>query len=221
MSDKLFEDFNPVSSKQWKQKIQYDLKGADYNETLIWNTNEDISVKPFYHSDDINFNEFQSARNEEWKICQSIYVSNSKNANLKALHVIERGVECIKFIIPNDTIPISELIQNIDSTIIPLYFELHFLSEDFTTNLLEYVSKSNISISAINVQTDIIGNLVRTGNWYNNLKDDFNKLNHIVVKTKSITINSSIYQNAGANMVQQLAYSIAHANEYFNYFEEN
>ena len=31
MSTKLFDDFNQVSSKQWKQKIQFDLKGADYN----------------------------------------------------------------------------------------------------------------------------------------------------------------------------------------------
>lgn len=221
MSDKLFEDFNSVSSKHWKHKIQYDLKGADYNETLIWNTNEDISVKPFYHSDDINFNEFQTARNEEWKICQSIYVSNSINANLKAINAIERGAECIKFIIPNDTISISELIQNIDFDTLPLCFELHFLSEDFITNLSKSISKSSIFINGISIQIDIIGNLVRTGNWFNNLKDDFTKLNHIVSETKSITIDSSIYQNAGANMVQQLAYSISHANEYFNYFEGN
>ncbi len=31
-----------------------------------------------------------------------------------------------------------------------------------------------------------------------------------------ISINTGLYQNAGANMVQQIAYSVAHANEYFN-----
>jgi methylmalonyl-CoA mutase len=34
MATNLFEDFDPVSSKQWKQK-KFELKGADYNETLI------------------------------------------------------------------------------------------------------------------------------------------------------------------------------------------
>jgi methylmalonyl-CoA mutase len=34
MTTNLFEDFDPISSKQWKQKIQFEL-GADYNETLI------------------------------------------------------------------------------------------------------------------------------------------------------------------------------------------
>ena len=68
MNNNLFDEFDSVSSKQWKQKIQFDLKGADYNNTLIWKTNEDIDVKPFYHADDfdkrfyfLNFNSFQKA----------------------------------------------------------------------------------------------------------------------------------------------------------------
>ena len=47
---------------------------------------------------------------------------------------------------------------------------------------------------------------------------DFEKLNTISnkISTPFLTINSGIYQNAGANMVQQLAYTLAHVNEYFN-----
>mgnify|MGYP006375508517 FL=1 len=52
MSNDLFKEFEPVSSKQWKQQIQFDLKGADYNDTLIWNSPEGIKVKPFYHQDE-------------------------------------------------------------------------------------------------------------------------------------------------------------------------
>lgn len=56
MTKTLFEEFPEASSKQWKQLIQYDLKGEDYNETLIWKSNEGINVKPFYHADE--FGEF-------------------------------------------------------------------------------------------------------------------------------------------------------------------
>ena len=35
-------DWNAVSSKEWKQKIQFELKGEDYNETLIWNSPKEI-----------------------------------------------------------------------------------------------------------------------------------------------------------------------------------
>ena len=34
MSDKLFTEFQPVSSKQWKQHIQYELKGADSSQAV-------------------------------------------------------------------------------------------------------------------------------------------------------------------------------------------
>ncbi|MDV7393770.1 hypothetical protein RZS08_20500, partial [Arthrospira platensis SPKY1] len=48
----LFQEFNSISSAQWKQKIQYELKGADYNNTLVWESLEGIKVKPFYHNDE-------------------------------------------------------------------------------------------------------------------------------------------------------------------------
>ena len=48
----LFSEFNPVSAKQWKQQIQVDLKGADYNDTLVWESLEGIS-KPFYSQEDV------------------------------------------------------------------------------------------------------------------------------------------------------------------------
>ena len=51
-TNKLFSEFEAISSKQWKQQIQYELKGADYNETLVWESPEGIKVKPFYHLDD-------------------------------------------------------------------------------------------------------------------------------------------------------------------------
>ena len=35
MSNFLFDEFEPVSASAWKQKIQVDVKGADYNETLL------------------------------------------------------------------------------------------------------------------------------------------------------------------------------------------
>jgi methylmalonyl-CoA mutase len=46
MATNLFDDFDPVSSNNGN-KNQFELKGADYNETLIWNSPEDIKVKPF------------------------------------------------------------------------------------------------------------------------------------------------------------------------------
>ena len=213
MNKKLFNEFNSVSSKQWKQKIQFDLKGADYNETLIWKTNEDILVKPFYHADDFEtLPEVSNTKATQWNICQTIFVADVKKSNLNAIDVIERGAESIKFIIPSEEVSIESLIKNIDLDIIPIYFELQFISENYIKKLSVIPAKAGIRIN-----TDIISNLVKTGNWFNNLKDDFQKFESIVKITNSITVDASVYQNAGATMVQQLAYTLAHVNEYLNH----
>ena len=50
---RLFEEFSPVTSKEWKQQIIKDLKGADYDEELIWNTEEGFSLEPYYNREDL------------------------------------------------------------------------------------------------------------------------------------------------------------------------
>ena len=215
MSNQLFDEFDSVSAKQWKQKIQFDLKGADYNNTLVWNTNEDIAVKPFYHADDFEeFPEVSNTKATQWKICQSIFVANVEKSNLKAVDAIERGAESIKFIIPLEDIQVENLLKNIDLNKIPIHFELQFLSSKFIQNLSIITAKAGIHIN-----TDIVGNLARNGNFFYNFNEDFSKFNSIIKHTKSFNVDVSLYQNAGANMVQQLAYAMAHANEYLNHLK--
>ena len=126
MSKKLFNDFKSVSSKEWKQKIQVDLKGADYNETLIWQTNEGINVKPFYHADEFS-NGFNAISNpKSWSISQSIFVHDTLLSNKKAIDAISRGAESIKFVIQYSSISIDELLQNIDLDKTVLYEKIFY-----------------------------------------------------------------------------------------------
>jgi methylmalonyl-CoA mutase len=221
MSNALFNDFEGMSSKAWKQKIQVDLKGADYNHTLIWKTNEGIDVKPFYHADEFKtLPEVSSTKATAWKICQSIAVSDAKEANLKAIDAIERGAESILFQIKTDTISVVDLFQNINTEKISIDMKCNFLSEDFAKKLTT-VMASKAKQSLTYLHTDIIGNLAKTGNWFANLTEDHEKFSAIIAKTNHLSIDMSLYQNAGATMVQQLAYSLAHANEYLNYIDNN
>ena len=210
MSKILFNTFSEVSSKQWKQKIQVDLRGADYNDTLIWHTNEGINVKPFYHLDELEIKPNPSfLKAKAFNICQSIFVAHTEKSNAKALDAISRGAERIEFIIPSEDIIIDNLLKGIDSTSTPITFKLLFLSS-------EYVRKIPTQHTT-DIQTDIIGHLAKTGNWYNSLSNDHKQLNSLVKLTNTITIDAGLYQNSGANIVQQLAYTLAHINEYFNH----
>ncbi len=217
MSNELFDDFSSVTSKAWKQKIQADLKGADYNDTLIWKTNEGINVKPFYHRDDFEGKEPLHVASNHWNIGQCIFVSNEKAANDKAANAIERGAESIKFIIPNKDISIEELFLNLDLTSTPIHLELQFLDFDFTQQVNAMAGNAEIHI-----HTDILGHLAKSGNWFVNLEEDHDHLKKMVKHNTAlkscIGINVDLYQNAGASIVQQLAYAMAHVNEYLNHF---
>ena len=214
-NNNLFSDFEAVFSKQWKQQIQYELKGADYNETLVWESPEGIKVKPFYHNDETAVNLDAITPSKPFAIVQNIFVHDVKKSNVRALETLQRGAESVRFTLENDTVSIEELMQNLPTENVNYYFNLPFLSNDFVSKINEFASKNKANIF---IQNDPIGQLVKDGNWFENLEKDFEKLNTIASKTAIpfLTISSGIYQNAGANIVQQLAYTLAHAHEYFN-----
>src|SRR5690606_31865622 len=183
------------------------LNGADYNDTLVWNTNEDIAVKPFYRAEDLaNLPETITSSPSHWHICETIYVADVIKSNQSALKAIKKGADSIKFISPNLSVSIEDLLKHIDTTSIPVHLELQFISEDFVIP----------TKAGIYLHTDIIGNLAKSGNWFSTLNTDFDQFENIVKSTNTFSIDASLYQNAGANMVQQLAYALAHANEYLN-----
>jgi methylmalonyl-CoA mutase len=215
MAEHLFEEFNPVSSKQWKQLIQYELKGADYNDTLVWESPEGIKVKPFYHYDEEVAKYDINTTKNSFTILQNIFVHDVKKSNERAFDTLNRGADSIRFTIEKDTVSIEDLMDKLPLKNTQYFFYLPFLSIDFVNKINAFVTKNH---AKCHIQIDPIGQLAKDGNWFDNLDKDFEKLNTISNKISIpfLTINSGIYQNAGANMVQQLAYNLAHVNEYFN-----
>jgi methylmalonyl-CoA mutase len=217
MANNLFNEFEPVSTKQWKQQIQFELKGADYNETLIWNSPEDIKVKPFYHNDEFDGALPSNTQATKFRICQNIFVHDIEKSISRANESITRGAESIRFSIEDEKTDVVKLLNSIPLDKISVYFHLTFLSIDFVKKI-EAVAKDKKATIYCNL--DPIGQLAKDGNWFTTSeKDNFETLNLLsnsVTNSSFLSIDGGLYQNAGANMVQQIAYSLAHANEYLN-----
>ena len=201
MSEFLFKEFEEVSAKQWKQKIQYDLKGADYTETLVWQSLEGINVKPFYHQDDFieGFAPIPG-QPKSWKIAQEVFIDDFTIANNIAMEALNRGVESIIFKASRE-FDIEAVFKNFPFETIILYFELDFLSREFISELKAFLSKQK---STVYYNIDIIGNLAKTGNWFHNQKEDYLLLEDILLKNTSanlLGVNCSIYQNAGTTPI--------------------
>ena len=213
--EKLFNEFETVSSKEWKQKIQFELKGADYNDTLVWESLEGIKVKPFYHQDELENTINIKTNVSNFKILQDIFVFDVEKSNNKAKEVLKRGAESIRFTIENENVDFKTLMNNLPLEGINYHLHLTFLSTEYIQILNSFAKENKASIY---LHIDPIHQLTTDGNWFTNLESDIkiiDPINYLNLKS-SITIQSSIYQNAGANMVQQIAYTLAHVNEYFN-----
>lgn len=217
MSNELFKEFEPVSSKQWKQQIQFDLKGADYNENLIWNSPEGIKVKPFYHQDESP--DFLEAKTKatHFKICQNIFVHDLEKSIFRANDSIERGAESIRFTIEDENTNVKKLLESLPLDKVSIYFNVKFLSIDFVKKIEAVANERKAKIYC---NLDPIGQLAKDGNWFSTSeKTNFETLELLQKSTNSvslISIDAGLYQNAGANMTQQIAYSLDQANEYFN-----
>ena len=217
MANDLFQDFEPVSSKQWKQQIQFELKGADYNETLIWNSPEDIKVKPFYHADEATNRLAIETHATRFKIGQDIFVHDLEKSIWRANDSINRGAESIRFTVADEKIDVKKLLNSLPLEKITVHFDLQLLSIDFVKQIDQIATEKNATVFC---HLDPIGHLAEDGNWFKNTdKDNFESLNKLAKETHSvalISINAGLYQNAGANAVQQVAYALSHANEYLN-----
>lgn len=218
MSSK-FYDFPSVSSKAWKQQIQVGLKGEDYNERLVWEGPDHIKVKPFYNSEDLQEHPpYHIPTPTSWKIGQLCYVQNEKPANKKAADAILRGAESLYFILPSPEVNMEEVLKGIDLSKVPIHLELQFVSAEFIKKLTKIkVPKS----ATFFIHMDVLGSLARTGNWQDSMEKD---MAHMVQMANdlpvfnTVTIDGTLYQNAGANRVQQLAYMLSQANEYLHLF---
>jgi len=221
MATTLFDDFNPISSKQWKQKIQFELDGADYNQTVIWNSPEDIQVKPFYHSDEFTKAANVNTHASDFKICQNIFVFDLEKSIERALNTLERGAESLRFTIENDKIDIQKLLETLPLENKIVYFNFNFISIDFVRKLDTISLQKNAQFYC---NFDPIGQLAKDGNWFTTSeKNNFETLDLLFKNTTNLNLLSvdlGLYQNSGANITQQIAYSLAHANEYLNRFSE-
>ena len=236
--EKLFNEFPPVTSQQWKDKIMQDLKGADYDKKLIWKTIEGFDVKPFYSAEDIenlpfigtNPGEYPFVRGNktntnDWDVRQDIDICNPVEANKAAVEAISRGANAIGFRAKEITTPaqMSELLKDINPEITKIQFTS---SRSYATTLDLFVKElANKGCNAAKVEGSInfdpYSYALIHGEFYataeNNAGEALNVINTLknsLPKFKAICVNGAFLQNAGASIVQELGFSLAAANEY-------
>lgn len=216
---KLFDAFDAVSAKAWKQKIQIDLKGKDYNDALIWNSLEEISVKPFYHKEDKNTVFKTDANSSRWKIHQFIFIDEEASAVSKINKMLLGGIQSFSLKFAHNHIDFTAILNAVSLKQNFIHIEFDFFDTGYIKKMVDFLISKHFHFR---IGVDILGNLAKTGNWYTSNAEDHKNFLALLEYNKHITptIDTGLYQNSGANMVQQLAYGLAHANEYLNFIDQ-
>lgn len=213
---KLFSEFNSVTNEQWKEQIIKDLKGIDFN-TLTWHTDNGIDVKPFYTSSDIPSDTAPLFSNTDWDICEHIEVTNETEANKQALHALQKGASGLVFYI-HKQIDTAALLKGISIENIYTQFMLSNDAAHVLNDIKTHYGKKNSFDGKYKcvVCIDPIDLFEYYGEWHSSQEKDLAGLKDLM----HIPVNASLYQEAGANQVHELAFALAHLNEYFNYLSE-
>ena len=236
--EKLFADFAPVSTQEWLDKINVDLKGADFEKKLVWKTNEGFKVKPFYRKEDLENlkitealpGEFPYLRGTKkndntWFVRQDIKVNCPKEANAKALDILNKGVDSIGFNInKKDLCPeyIETLLEGICAECVELNFSTCQGATVMLAGLLvEYFTKKGYDLDKLqgSINYDPMGKMLTKGKDVSNYIMAAKTLVEIMKalpKYRCITVNAIELNNAGSYISQELGYALAWGNEYLN-----
>ncbi len=238
---RLFEKFPPVSREEWMAKIRSDLRGADFNERLVWKTREGFDVLPFYRREDTEGSGFHFNRSpflarasasqpsaNKWLVRQNIEVTDFREASRKAVYMLERGVNSLGFIIKD---PGSVSQANFDALLSEICIsetELNFLSNGKAIEIVEilagHLMQRDYSSFALRgaVEADPLGRLMLNGTLCIPVDAGLDYLALLIRKSsvlpnlKVIQVNGQAILNAGGSAVEELAFALSMACEYLS-----
>ena len=201
MKNNLFDHFTTISDKEWKLKVQAELKGLEYNETLVWGTRDEVNVKPLYTKNDVDYAQIQPLprKAKDWKIISKYNENPNQDYSFLYGYTLESN--------------------QLSEAKFPNYLDLFIqLSDDENIDFEKLNQFENLKY----LDFDPLGYLAQNGLWMFDSKDKTIQTIESLIKQsgfeKSISIQADVYQNAGANHIQQIAIAAAHAVEYIETF---
>ncbi|MDX9881507.1 MAG: methylmalonyl-CoA mutase small subunit [Prolixibacteraceae bacterium] len=240
--NQLFNEFPPVSTQEWMEKVTADLKGADFNKKLVWKTNDGINVMPFYRAEDLEKldhtnslpGEFPFVRgnkktSNEWLVRQNIIVNDVKESNEKALDILNKGVNSLGFVFKGcnefTAADITALLKGICLEAVEINFVCCCKKLKFARLLADFIEKGNWEKATVfaSANIDPLGSYLLKGKFAD---DSIAEIKTLIEETadlkkfRLITVAAKNYSNAGSSIVQELAFSLAQGAEYLNLLTE-
>ena len=238
--EKLFEQFPPVSTAEWKAKVEADLKGAPFDKKLVWRTNEGFNVQPMYRLEDIEdlpttnslpgeFPYLRGTRSDnDWLVRQEIEAEAPAEANRIALDVLTKGVNSLGFDVQDPSAEtVATLLAGIDLSKVEVNFTCCVMkAQALAQALVDYLAKAGATESFCgSIDFNPLRKPLRKGVAFDRaeLTDMACKLLDTVAPVKGLrvlSVNSDMLSNAGAYIYQELGYALAWGAEWLTLLTE-
>jgi methylmalonyl-CoA mutase len=167
-------------------------------------------------------------KDNSWFVRQNIEVSDYSEANLKALGILMKGVDSIGFIITDPESVNEDNFRQLLKDICIEIIEVNFLCNGKAKEILSYVSKicaeRGLNPKDIKgaIEADPLGRLMSNGTLCIPVEQGFDYLASLTKASfdfhslKTIHLNASDFNNAGADIVSELAFAISMGSEYLS-----
>ncbi len=218
-TEHLLEEFPPVSTAAWEAAIARDLKGADYEEKLIWRTEEGLAIKPYYRAEDLTGlacvnvapGEFPYRRgvraSGDWRIREEIDAADLEAANRAARDAVAAGAEEVAFrgVLVESATELELLLKNLDE--IPVHFER--ADERLIRMLTERLNKQRRT-AGISTGCDALASL----------EFAVEIVGAVPAGLVPFTIHGEAFEEAGATAVEEVGFTLAAGIDFLAAMEE-
>lgn len=228
MEKKLFDAFPSITKAEWLDKIKQDLKGKAIAD-LDWKLGLGLTISPFAHPEDlttlpppiINYK-----NRNTWEIGETILVQDVDAAHIQALQALEGGVNALYFKLTAvlNKSQLAKLLNGIQQEWISTHFEITCSltsTRQFVEDLLAVISQKQQNPALIkgSIKNDFlnIGELIYFKEIESFLRFAMQALPHF----SFLPIDSQEFYRGKENTIQEIAFMLAKANAYLQYFTED
>lgn len=223
MEQKLFAEFPEITKNDWIAQVNKDLKGKNFDETLVWHSLENFDIQSYYSKEDLDnlpLTEIQAAQKNKktglWQNRPSLKYTNERETNALVINYLQSGADAVNIVFSNidiNQVDLVKLLNNIKLSDTPIFFTT-LQGTELLTNLSKYIHY----LPKGGLQVDVIANsFIKTSSEGNKLTWESTK--KTIIETEEfpnfqvLSVSSHVFHNAGANAVQELAFTIASAVE--------
>lgn len=222
MSKLHFSEFNSSPKETWKKQAEKEL-GENKTKIGSWEIASDLFVDPYYTAEAVDNEQIADLQNVQKKIpgwlnIPFISFDNAWATNAKIKSSLESGADAVILDLKENDLIKSELSKTLHGIRIsetPIFFSTEINSE----KLFEEISRGAGYYLKGGIYNDPLANWMRTGNDFEEAQKN---IGNVLEKTKMmrefrpLMIESHVFHNAGANVVQELAFLLSSTVHYLD-----